>query len=188
MKVTNAFAQIFAILAFLTMGSLMIIVSLHLLAFDDAILKIQEIYQSPWRASQVGVAGLVFIILGLAFAKMFVKAGRPNEAVIFQSEIGPMVVSSGTLGNAAAKAAKRFPLVKSAKVKVHILGKNVEIKLRLVLWAGGQISTVLSGIQQEVRQRVERLLGTENQLIVICDVKGVEEAGAGLQDLALSQK
>ena len=45
MKVANAFAQLFAILAFLTLGSLMIIVSLHLLAFDDAILKVQEIIQ-----------------------------------------------------------------------------------------------------------------------------------------------
>ena len=62
MKVTSALAQLFAIFSFLTLGSLMIIVSLHLLAFDDAILKLQEIYQNPWRSVQVGVVGLVFII------------------------------------------------------------------------------------------------------------------------------
>jgi uncharacterized alkaline shock family protein YloU len=161
----------------------MIIVSLHLLAFDDAILKVQEIYQSSWRSIQVGVVGLIFIALGLAFAKMLVKAGRPNEAIIFQSEVGPMVVSASTLGNAASKAIKHFPLVKSVKVKVNIIGKNVEIKLRLVLWAGGHVPTVLSELQKEVQQRVKRLLGSENQLIVICDVKGIDEAGAGLQDL-----
>lgn len=183
MKVTNAFAQLFAILAFLTLGSLMIIVSLHLLAFNDAILKVQEIYQSSWRSAQVGVVGLVFIVLGLAFAKMLVKAGRPNEAVIFQSEIGPMVVSSSTLANAAARAVKRFPLVKNVKVKVNLIGRNVEIKLRLVLWAGGHVSTVLSELQSEVQQRVKRLLGPDNPLTVICDVKGIEESGAKAQDL-----
>ena len=188
MKVTNAFAQLFAILAFLTLGSLMIIVSLHLLAFDDALLKVQEIYQSSWRSVQVGVVGLVFIILGLAFAKMLVKAGRPNEAIIFQSEIGPMVVSSGTLANAAAKAVKNSSLVKSVKVKVNLLGRNVEIKLRLVLWAGGHVSTVLSELQQEVQQRLKRLLGPDNHLTVICDVKGIEEAGSGLQDLEALRK
>ena len=57
MKVSNAFAQIFAIFALLTLGSLMILVSLHLLAFDDAILKVQEIYQSSWRSVQVGGLG-----------------------------------------------------------------------------------------------------------------------------------
>ena len=61
MKVTTAFTQIFAIVAFLTLGSLMIIVSLHILAFDDAILKIQEIYQSSWRSVQVGVVGLCLL-------------------------------------------------------------------------------------------------------------------------------
>ena len=166
----------------------MIIVALHLLAFDDAILKVQEIYQSSWRSVQVGVVGLVFIVLGLAFAKILVKTGRPNEAVIFQSEIGPMVVSADTLGNAAVKAVKRFPLVKSAKVKVNIIGKNIEIKLRLMLWAGGHVPTVLSELQQEVQQRVKRLLGVENQLIVICDVKGIDETGAGFQDLESLRK
>ena len=185
MKVINAFAQLFAILAFLTLGSLMIIVSLHLLAFDQAILKVQEIYQSSWRSGQVGIVGLVFIVLGLAFAKMLIKAGRPNEAVIFQSEIGPMVVSSTTLGNAAVKAVKRFPLVKGAKVKVHIVGRKVEIKLRLVLWAGGHVPAILSELQQEVLHRVKRLLGADNQLIVICDVKGIDESGAGLDVAAL---
>jgi len=188
MKVTNAFAQLFAILAFLTLGSLMIIVSLHLLAFNDAILKVQEIYQSSWRSVQVGVVGLVFIVLGLAFAKMLVKAGRPNEAVFFQSEIGPMVVSSSTLGNVAAKAVKHFPLVKSVKVKVNLIGKSVEIKLRLVLWSGGHVSTVLSEIQQEVQQRVKRLLGPDNPLIVICDVRGIEESSSEIQDLEALRK
>lgn len=183
MKVTNAFSQIFAIFAFLTLGSLMIIVSLHLLAFDDAILKIQEIYQSSWRSAQVGIVGLVFIILGLGFAKMLVKAGRPNEAVFFQSEIGPMVVSATTLGNAAVKAVKRFPLVKSVKAKVYINGKSVEIKLRLVLWEGGHVPAVLAELQQEVQQRTKRLLGPDNPVFVICDVKGIDDSGTDSLDL-----
>ena len=187
MKVTTAFTQIFAIVAFLTLGSLMIIVSLHILAFDDAILKIQEIYQSSWRSVQVGVVGLVFIILGLAFTKMLVKAGRPNEAIFFHSEIGPMVVSANTLGSTAVKAVKRFPLVKSVKAKVYITGKNVEIKLRLVLWTGGHVPAVLSELQQEVQLRVKRLLGPENPLVVICDVKGIDDAGSGIQDLGASK-
>ena len=188
MKATNAFAQIFAIFAFLTLGSLMIIVSLHLLAFDDAILKVQEIYQSFWRSVQVGVVGLVFIVLGLAFAKVLVKAGRPNEAIFFQSEIGPMVVSTSTLANTAVKAVKHFPLVKNVKAKVLITGKIVEIKLRLVLWTGGHVPAVLSELQQEVQQRVKRLLGPDNSLVVVCDVKGIEDAGSGIQGPETSKK
>lgn len=175
MKVTNAFAQLFAIFSFLTLGSLFIIVSLHLLAFDDAILKIQEIYQDPWRSVQVGVVGLMLIVLGLVFSKSLVKSTRPNEAVIFQSEVGPMVVSTGVLQNSALKAIKQFTLVKSAKVKVNLNGKNVELKLRLVLWTGNQVTELLSEIQAAVLARAKRLLGAENKVTVICDVKGIEE-------------
>ena len=91
-----------------------------------------------------------------------------------------MVVSASTLGNAAVKAVKRFPLVKSVKAKVLITGKNVEIKLRLVLWAGGHVPAVLSELQEEVQQRVKRLLGLDNPLTVICDVKGIDDAVPGL--------
>jgi len=133
MKVGNAFAQLFAIFSFLTLGSLMIIVSLHLLSFDDAILKLQEIYQDPWRSVQIGLTGLVFIVLGLAFSKMLVKSGRPNEAVIYHSESGPMVVSIEAIQNTAYKTIKRFSLIKSGRVKVIITGKDIEVKLRLYL-------------------------------------------------------
>ncbi len=188
MKVGSAFAQLFAIFSFLTLGSLLIIVSLHLLAFDDAILKLQEIYQNPWRSVQVGIVGLVFIILGLAFSKMLVKAGRPNEAVIFHGDIGPVMVSAGTLENATLKTLKRFTLVKSAKVKVNIKGKDVELKLRLVLWSGAQVPTLLAELQQEVQARVKRLLGPENQVTVVCDVKGVEETHDVFRDAETAMK
>ena len=88
----------------------------------------------------------------------------------------------------AAKAAKHFPLVKSVKVKVNLSGKSVEVKLRLVLWSGGHISTVLSSLQQEVQQRVKRLLGPDNPLTVTCDVRGIEDPGAGAQGLESLRK
>ena len=176
MKVTNAVAQLFAVFSFLTFGSLLIIVSLHLLAFDDAILKIQEIYQDPWWSVQVGAVGLMMIILGLVFSKTLVKSVRPNEALIFQSEVGPMVVSTGVLESSALKAVRQFTLVKSAKVKVNINGKNVELKLRLVLWTSNQVTALLTEVQNAVLERVKKLLGAENQVTVTCDVKGIEDS------------
>jgi hypothetical protein len=35
---------------------------------------------------------------------------------------------------------------------------------------------------------VKRLLGPENPLVVICDVKGIEDAGSELQELGVLQK
>ena len=188
MKVGNAAAQILTIFSLLTLGSLMIIVALHLLAFEDAILRLQEIYQNPWRSAQVGLVGLVFIVLGLAFSKMLIKSGRPNEALIFHSDAGPVVVSSRTIKNVAMKALKRITMVKNVKVKINISGKDVEVKLRLVLWSGGRVPEILAELQQEVQMRVKRLLGPENQVTVTCDVKGVEETEAVFSEDAAASK
>ena len=182
MKVTTAFAQLFTVFFFLTLGSLLIIVSLHLLAFDDAILKLQEIYQSPWRSVQVGIVGLMLIILGIMYSKSLVKSVRPNEALIFQSEIGPMVVSMSALEGTALKAVKQFTLVKSAKVKVNLIGKNVELKLRLVLWTSHDVTSLLAEIQSAVLKKIQRLLGPENQATVVCDIKGFDETRTDHQE------
>ena len=181
MKVFNVFVHVFVIAAFLTLGSLLIIVAIHILAVEDAVLKLRELYASPLRCLQTGSLGLLFIAVGLAFTKMLVKKGRESEALIFQSEIGPIVVSSMALEDVVKKVLKRFHLVKEWKVKTLIQGKGVQIKLRLVLWSGGRVPELLAEIQSEISSRVKKLTGPENRLEVTCDVHRIEDHGVDVQ-------
>lgn len=176
MKVINAFATLFAVLSFLTLGSLTIMVALHLLSLEDALARIQEIYASPWRSLQMGMTGLLFIFVGLTFAKMLIKRTRQTEAVIFQGEIGPIVVSATAIEDLIKKVLKRFHLVKEWKTKTSIDGRDIEVKLRLVLWSGGDIPSLLSGIQQEIRDRLRKVLGPDCRLEIYCDVIRIEES------------
>lgn len=175
MKVVNAFVHLFAIFAFLTLGSLLIIVALRIVSAEDAILKIQEVYSSPWKSVQTGLIGLLLIMVGLAFSKILIKKGREAEALIFQSEIGPIVVSVAAIDDVVKKVMKRYHLVKEAKIKTLIRGKDVEIKMRLILWGGGRVADLLVEIQNEVRSRAAKLLGSENKLEVTCDVQRIED-------------
>lgn len=181
MKVVNAFAHVFAIVAFLTLGSLLIIVSLHILSVEDAIFKIREVYASPWRSFQTGLGGLLFIMVGLGFAKMVVKKGRESETLIFQSEIGPIVVSVTAIEDVVKKVLKRFHLVKEWKVKTLLQGKDVKIKIRLVMWTESGLTALLAEIQEEVRARVKKLLGRTNGVEVACDVHRIEDHEAELK-------
>ena len=70
---------------------------------------------------------------------------------------------------------KKFYLVKDAKIKTFIQGKDVELKVRLVLWSGGRIQALLSEIQEEMRVRVRKLLGLESKLEITCDVQRIED-------------
>src|SRR3989338_7417138 len=111
MKVMNAFAQVFAIFAFLTLGSLLILVALHILSLEDALFKVREVYEDPAKSLQSGMSGTLFIFVGLIFSKMLLKKGRHSEAIIFQSEIGQMVVSVKAIEDVVKKVLKRFHIV-----------------------------------------------------------------------------
>lgn len=175
MKVFNFFVHIFAIFSFLTLGSLLMIVALHILALEDAILRVREIYANPWLGIQTGFLGLLFITVGLTFTKLLVKKGREQDAVIVQSEIGPIVVSANAIEDAVKKVLKRFNLVKDSKIKTLIRGKDVEIQIRLVLWAGGNVPELLEEIQGDVFRRIQKLLGESNKLEVSCDVQRIQD-------------
>ncbi|MDP3919374.1 MAG: hypothetical protein Q8R76_01010 [Candidatus Omnitrophota bacterium] len=184
MKVMNAFAQVFAIFAFLTLGSLLLLVSLHFLSLEDALFKVREVYESPSKSLQAGFSGVLFILVGLIFSKMLVKKGRNAEAIIFQSEIGPMVVSVTAIEDVIKKVLKRFHVVKDWKIKTLINNKDVEIKLRLVLWSGGGVPKLLGEIQEEISTRLRKLLGNENRLEISCDVYRIEDHEIDIQEAA----
>lgn len=181
MKVVHAFATLFAVLAFLTLGSLLLMVGLHLLSQADAVLKIQQIYTSPWRSIQTAMVGLLFILVGLTFAKMLIKRSRQTDALVFQGEIGPIVVSITAIEDIIKKVMKRFSLVKEWKTKTLIDGRDVEIKLKLILWSGGDVPGLLGTIQQEIRDRLRKVLGAGCTLEIFCDVIRIEESQLDLE-------
>jgi len=182
MKVVNAFAQVFAILAFLTLGSLLIIVALPLLSIEDAILRIREVYDNPWKSFHTGLVGILFIMVGLTFSKMLMKKGRESEALIFESEIGPIVVSVTAMEDVVRKVLKRFHVVKDWKIKTVLQGRNVKISVRFVLWSGGGLPQLLAEIQEEIRTRVKKLLSPDNAVEVACDVQRIEDHDEEMQE------
>ncbi len=175
MKVVNVFAQLFATFVFLTFGSLLIIVALRILSLSDALIRVQELYENPWKSVQIGLIGLLFIGIGLIFAKMLLKTGRQTEAMIIQSEAGPMVISAQAIEDVVKKVLKRFHLIKDWKIKTKIEGKSVEVIVRMVLWAGGTVPDLLIEIQNQTRSRLVKLLGSETQLEINCDVQKIED-------------
>ncbi len=184
MKVINAFAHIFTTFAFLTLGSLLILVAIHLLSFEEAVVRLQELYTSPAQAFKTGALGFLFVAVGLIFAKALVKSGRESDAIIVQSEMGPIVISALALEDVARRVIKKFHLVKECKVKAFIHGKKVEMKLRFYLWSGSQVPELLAEIQDQIRQRVKKIVGAETRLDIHCDVQRIEDHNLDLSEPA----
>lgn len=175
MKVVSVFAHVFSIFAFLTMGSLLFLVAFRFLPVDEAVLRVKEIYADSWKGVQFGCMGATFVAVGLVFARILIKKGKETDVLIYQTESGPILVSSIAIEDIAKKIIRRFSLVRDSKVKVIIHGKKVELRVRLMLWTGGHVQQLLTDIQKEIYQRVAKIIGTECALEVVCDVIGIEE-------------
>ncbi|MBP9865870.1 MAG: hypothetical protein KBC91_05670 [Candidatus Omnitrophica bacterium] len=175
MKLMNAFAHIVATFAFLTLGSLLVLVAIHLLSMEDAMLRIQELYTDPVLSFKTGLLGFLFIGIGLVFAKTLIKSGQQSDAVIVPSEMGPIVVSALALDDIAKKIIKKFHLVKECRVKTFIHGKKVEMKLKFHLWSGSHVPELLTEIQEQIRLRVRKMIGNETHLDIHCDVQRIED-------------
>ncbi len=183
MKVFNLFVHLFAILAFLTLGSLLIIVSLHILTVEDAVFQLQALYASPAHSLRTGLLGLFFIMAGLVFTRLLIKKKRQSDALVYQSEIGPIVVSVTAIEDTVKKVIKRFHLVKDWRTKVLIQGKEVQIILRLVLWSGGRIQELLLEMQEQIRLRLSKMLGPSSRLEITCDVHRIEDHEPDLPEI-----
>jgi hypothetical protein len=175
MKVIHAFAQIFAIFAFLTLGSLMMIVAMHILTVDDAVFKLRAIYYSPWQSLRIGFVGFLFIMIGLQFSKTLVKKSKQTDAIILRSENGPLLISITAVEDVVKKVVKHFHLIKEQKTKILVQNKMLQAKMRLVLWSGGKVPELLNELQSEIRAKLVKLLGEDIRLEINCDVQRIED-------------
>jgi len=158
-KVVNVFINVFSILVFLTLGSFFIIIAIHLVSLDDALKAVTELYGEPLRSLQAGLMGFLFIFVGLSFAKFLIKNTRGDDALVFHGENGTITISVSAIEDLVRKVLRKFEVIKGAKIKTVIQEKTLSLRIKLVVWAGVLIPEVIREVQEEIRVRLEKMLG-----------------------------
>lgn len=130
--------------------------------------------------------GLLFITVGLNFTKSLLKKGK-TDAIILQSNTGPIVVSMNAIEDITRKVLKRFHLVKEWKISTEIGAKNIVIKIRFILWSGGNVQELLTEIQEETRSRLKKLVGPDVRIEITCDVHRIEDHEMDVESVETEQ-
>ena len=170
MKIVNVFVQIFTIFAFLTIGSLMIIVSLHVLSMEDALLKVQDVYENPWKSFQMGLTGILFIFVGLIFTKTLLKGTRRDDDVVLYGKWGYVTVSIKAIDDLVRKALRKFDVVREMQIETDVQGNQLKIVANLTVLAGWNLPELINTIQSELSDRINKLLGGGIELEMIVNV------------------
>jgi len=175
MKIGNFFIHIFSVLVYLTIGSLLVIMALQIVDMQSVVASVEDVYSNFWGKLQALILGFLFICVGLAFARILVKKARTEDALVYRSRRGLVSVSLVAIEDIARKAIKKFLVVKECKVKTYLEDTKLEVLLRLTLWSSMNIPDVLREVQEEVRQRLVRVLGQEYPFEIKAEVVKVEE-------------
>jgi len=175
MKVVNFFVSVFSIFAFLTLGSLILIVSMHIISLNDLIMTVQEVYNNFWRSFQAGAVGFIFIFTGLAWAKHLIKRNRPEDGLVYESSMGTIKVSVLAIEDITKKVLRKFSVIKDHKDKIVINDKNLEIKLKLTLWTAVNAQQLIEDVQNELKRRLMKILSIESMVEITAEVIKVVE-------------
>ncbi len=175
MRISRLFAYAFAAFAFLTLGSLMLIVSLHVLSMEDALLKVEELYEKPWQSVRMGISGLFFVVLGLVFSKFFVKSLKPSDDLILYGKWGHLNVSVRTISDLLRRVLKKYESIRLINVDVAASGNQLKVEANLVLLSEWGLPDLSSKIREEMIKRLKQILGAEVELDLVLNIRGVIE-------------
>lgn len=187
MKPILVFAYVFAVFAFLTIGSLMMIVSLHVLSMEDALLKLEALYENSWRSAQMGMAGVLFVFMGLIFSKILIQLTRPAEDVVFYGKRGHANVSLRAIEDLARKTIRKFNLVRQADFKTEISGNHLKIEVNLSVFADSDLPKFADMVRADLSRRIGKVLGGNLEfdlsvhIISILDQPVMEGARSGAE-------
>lgn len=128
----------------------------------------------------VWVSTVAILFLSILFARI-ISGGRQKEKTIaFDNPSGRVSISLHALEETVKKAVLRILEVKEIKPTIIASKKGIEINCRVILRSESSIPELTSRLQEIIKERVQDVLGIEENVIVrIHIVRIVFELGKG---------
>ena len=154
----------------------MLIVSFRILPMEDALIKIQEIYDSNAKQLQLGLTGFVLIAAGLAMTKILVKKTRSeDDLLVVESGTGRMTITSGAINDLTQRILKRFDAVRHASVSTSFEHDRLKIKANIHVLPGWDLAELTGIIEHDVQARVSKILGSKIPVTISVNIAKIGE-------------
>lgn len=176
MKAFNFFIDVFCIIALLTLGSLMMIVALKVLPMEDALIKLQDLYDSEPQRLQIGIAGLFFISAGLVLTKAMIKKTRGEDEFLVIGESGQTTLRFSAVNEMVQRILKKFDAIQSGKVNSSFEQQVLKINLEVVVVSSTDLQNLKPLIESEIKERIYKVVGHEILVDVLLNVSKIVES------------
>ncbi len=127
--------------------------------------------------SVVVVFGLFIVLLGITAPHRLEKKLKKNRIVAFQNPDGEVSVSLSAVEDYIQKIAKNVPGIKDVKSRVGISKKGIDITTAVSVVSGMNIPEITEQIQLEVKNKVQTMLGVEENIKMKIHISKIIRSG-----------
>ena len=160
MRPLQTLSIIFYTVVFIIIGAALIAISLELITLD----QIKAFYETYNLRMSIGLAGVVFILLGLLITHFTFGGIQRERTIAFNTPDGQVVISLSAIENFIKKLASQIPEIKDMRSNVIASKKGVNISARVSLWSDSNIPDVTEKIQGIIKNKVQDMLGIEEPI------------------------
>ena len=114
----------------------------------------------------IGVAGALLIVIGIIAPYRLEKKIKKNRKISFQNPDGEVTVSLLAVEDYIRKIAKSISGIKDVRAHVEISKKGIDVIIGVSTSATANIPEVTERIQMEVKNKVQGMLGVEENVNV----------------------
>ena len=166
---TSLFRKFYGYIAFvffLILGLFCILIGLNLI--DSYVLTslIELVYAES--SLQIGLVAIGLAVICFSSLYMQLQSLRElrGRTIAFDNEDGQIKISLFAIEDYIKKISQGIPAIKEVKPKIITRKKGVDIEAKVVLYAGNNIPDVTEEVQSNIRKKVQKMLGIEEEIKV----------------------
>jgi len=147
-------------------GALLLLVSLKVITPGSLAELVELAGSSIAYQITAGAAGAVFFLIGVIAPFRMLKNLQKGRIVSFQNPDGEVSVSLSAIEDYIRKIARGIPGIKDVKPHVDIGKRGIDVITAVSISAAANIPEVTEKIQMQVKNRVQGMLGVEENVNV----------------------
>lgn len=147
-------------------GGMLIMFSLNWLPVQDIAGWLGYLQINPQARFVLGLTGLLLILISISLAQLILGKLQRERTIAFANPSGQVTISLSAVEDLIVRLIRPIPEIKEVRPDVIAGKRGIEIDLRVVLKSEVNIPDLTIHLQELVKNKVQEILGIEEQIIV----------------------
>ncbi len=114
----------------------------------------------------LGLSGLLLILISFSFARSILGRFQREKTIAFTTASGEVTISLSAVEDIIRRLTGAIPEIKELRPNVIATKKGIVVDLRIILKSEANIPELTARLQEITRQRIQDVLGVEEQIII----------------------